>query len=162
MSMCQRIVQEGSRQPTGGLGMALMQQQIGSMGRMLMQNRMESIGEITHPVIFHSNSIYYNCGTPRYHAAECPVLIICKNCGGLGHKAIKCMGDLPLYCQHCGKPGHDVNICWVANLSLRPSRERRGRERRKRKEREEREGKRRSTYEKRVATTLAHYSTLTL
>jgi len=35
-SMCQRIVQEGSRQPTGGPGTAPMQQQIGGMRRMPM------------------------------------------------------------------------------------------------------------------------------
>ena len=110
-SMCQRIVQKGSRQPIGGPGTAPMQQRIGGMGRMPMQNRMGSISEITCPAIFHSNGTCYNCGTPRHHAAECPVSIICKNCGGSGHKAIKCMGDLPLYYQHCRKPGHDVNIC---------------------------------------------------
>jgi len=71
MSMCQRIVQEGSRQPTGGPGTAPMQQRIGGMGRMLMQNRMGSISKITHPVIFHSNSTCYNCGTPGHHTAEC-------------------------------------------------------------------------------------------
>jgi len=78
---------------------------------MLMQNRIGSIGKITCPVIFHSNSTCYNCSTPGYYTAECPVLIICKNCGSLGHKAIKCMGDPLLYCQYCGKPGHNVNIC---------------------------------------------------
>jgi len=128
---------------------------------MPMQNRMGSISEITRPVIFHSNGTCYNCGTPGYHAAECPVLIICKNCGSSGHKAIECMGDLPLYCQHCGKPGHDVNICWVANPSLRPSRGRGERGRGERRGRGGRGGGRGSTYRRGAATTSARYDTST-
>ena len=60
---------------------------------MLMQNRMESISKITCFVIFHNNSTCYNYSTPRHHAAECPVLIICKNCSSLEYKAIECMKE---------------------------------------------------------------------
>ena len=75
MSMCQRIVQKGSRQPIGGPGTALMQQRIGGMGRRPMQNRMGSIGEITCPAIFHSNGTCYNCGTPGHYTVECSVVL---------------------------------------------------------------------------------------
>jgi len=147
------------RQLIRGPGMALMQQQIGGMRRMPMQNRMGSISEITHPAIFHSNSTCYNCDTLGHHTVECPVLIIYKNCGSSGHKAIKCMGDLPLYYQYCGKPGHDVNIYWVANLSLRPSRGRGGRKKGERRERGGKRGGRGSTYRRGAVTTSVRYDT---